>query len=112
MTPALKAKLDELEALAKKATGGGKQSGYWFVVDLPWLPRGCETYIIDHSPDPHAGKMVCDFQDAAIAGVEDEWTDDEWSSRNWANAEYIQGVCPAAILALIADIRAALQEAS
>lgn len=94
--------LDELERLAEKATPGP-----WHTVESPWLPANCETYIVAGNPDPHVGRIVCDFQDAAMAGVDGEIEDDEWSARNWANAEYLARTDPATVLALIRAVRAA-----
>jgi len=99
------AKLERLRALAVKATGDGKQSGDWYVVEQPWLPPGAEPYIIAGSPDPHAGLYVCDFVENFTAGTEDTWTEDEWSSRNWAIAEFVAEADPATIIALIDAVR-------
>lgn len=97
-------------AAMKKAAQDAAPSGRWYVVESPWLPAGCETYIIGGHHDPHVGRMVCDFQDAAMAGVENEWSDEEWTARNWANAAHIAESNPLAVLDLIARLESAEQE--
>ena len=42
--------------------------GLWYTVDTPW---GDGTWIVAGNPDPHAGTMVCDCQDADESRPED-----------------------------------------
>lgn len=72
MTPA---DLDRLEALYEKAT-----PGEWYLLGAPWLGRDMETSILAGSPDPHAAKFVCDFENFA---------DDDEDKNGWNDADFI-----------------------
>lgn len=76
----------------------------WYVVRDPWRARDDEPWIISGNIDPHLGMMVCSFDDAAISGVDDKFSDDEWSDHNWAMAEYIEAADPNAVLSLLKEI--------
>ena len=69
--------LDELKQLLAKAT-----PGRWYLLEPPWLSAGCETTILAGSPDPHAGRFICDFDEL---GAEDE----DKNSSAWQNAELL-----------------------
>lgn len=97
--------VERLMKLAREATPKGEPRD-WYVVEPPWLPRDCEPYIIAGSPDPHAGRYVCDFVDSMTAGVEDAWTEEEWSSRNWALAAFIAACSPEVIIGLCTKLLA------
>lgn len=97
-------KSDLIERLREKAETIPAEERDWYTLDQPWLGRNMETMILSGSPDPHAGMMVCDFQDASIAGVEDRYEDADWSARNWAMAEYIAAADPNTVLSLIKEI--------
>lgn len=96
MTKPLNQLLDEVRALAEKATPGP-----WFSVGQPWLPHDTEPYVIDKSPDPHAGTIICDFVTADIAGVDGEPEEDGWRGRNNANAAYIAALDPTTIKRIV-----------
>lgn len=106
----------ELIRLAKAATVD--ESGEWFVAGSPWLPPDVETYVLSGSPDPHAGRMVCDMPTADMAGVEDEFDEIDWRARNDTMAAYIAAANPQAIIALCEEVergrqlRTALQVAA
>lgn len=99
--------LARIKEAAEKATKGG-----WFVLDDPWLGGGVETMVLAGSPDPHLGRAVCDFIDAATSGYEDEFTDEQWTARNWANAAHISASDPETVLTLVAVVEAALTHIS
>lgn len=50
----------ELRRLLDAAT-----EGPWFVVGPPWLDSGMVPYVVAGSPDPHAGRFVCDLDNMA-----------------------------------------------
>lgn len=93
-----------LDWLREKAEAIPAEERDWYTLDQPWLGRDMETMIMSGSPDPHVGVMVCDFSDAALAGVEDRYEDGDWSARNWAMAEYIAAADPNTVLSLIKEI--------
>lgn len=95
---------DLIERLREKAEAIPAEERDWYTLDQPWLGRDMETMILSGNPDPHVGVMVCDFQDAGLAGVEDRYEDEDWTARNWAMAEYIAAADPNTVLALIKEI--------
>lgn len=97
-------------AKIKECAEAANTKDEWFVVGPPWLPRGVETYVVAGSPDPQCSLMVCDFQDAACAGVESDWDDSDWTARNWTNAKHIAASNPVAVLRLLATITALKSE--
>ena len=89
--------LDALKALYERAT-----KGVWYLLETPWLPRGSETTILAGSPDPHAAKFVCDFEN---------FGEDEDSEKNgWNDAELIVALHNA-FPALLARLEAAERDA-
>ncbi len=86
--------LAELKRLMEAATPGP-----WYLLEQPWLPRGCETMILSGSNDPHAGKAVCDFECQA--------EDDEADNNAWHDAEliaFLRNHAPALIAAAERDL--------
>lgn len=83
--------LSKLERLANAATPGP-----WFTVESPWLPPGVPTYVIAGSADPHAGRLVCDF---------DFIEDRDQTDNSDADAAFIAAADPGIVKALIAEIR-------
>ena len=71
----------EIDALYERATRGP-----WYLLEAPWLHSDCETTILAGSPDPHAGKFVCDFEQF---GADDE---EEETKNTWNDAEFIVAI--------------------
>src|SRR6185436_1744900 len=96
MTPMTDAEMALYQRVCDDAT-----EGPWHRVESPWLPPDVPTYVIAGSPDPHGGRLVCDFQ-----FLEDR--DEEHN--DWNDAEFIAVARTAMprLLATVAALRAEL----
>lgn len=98
MTPWTESELAELEAKARAATPGP-----WFTLGMPWChSKHADLTIVAGNPDPHQGTVIADLD------LDMEWTEGEDDPRiqEGKDAAFIAQANPAAILSLIAALRA------